>query len=279
MASDLSKHAQTVYNALRLRTNASGLVEARRRLLGEWTQLEWPAISRALEELRKAGLLHRVEGNGRGNVYKVGEPVQRTPRLEQFTSEDWVGWYRSLVREAAQQAPVGPSRLISRRLAALLEEVESPYLLALVLEQLTLGPTAYARRVGYGVSLLTAGVVHNAVQWDMGGYDPPWAILYYRRFARDPEEAAYIQYWLDMWRDARSGVPGTAPGVTINGQVQTSWGVVCAMALGRLEKVVTRLQERWDEEGQLTPRYWRESQLPPTEITELTSQMLQEARR
>ena len=99
----------------------------------------------------------------------------------------------------------------------------------------------FADVVGVTERLLTPGVFDIAVK-ELGGFEQPWEVLYYRRFADTPDEGAFFATWLSVLEDTLTANHGSEP--RIGNNVYESWDAVREIAQYRLQGAVTAVKER-----------------------------------
>ena len=175
--------------------------------------------------------------------------------------------FRRRVRAALGREVATPKGILRRAFERLLRDLDgNACMLAVVMDELVEGPDSYIHVVGANERLLTVGVVPTTVQ-RLGGYEQPWEALYYRRFARTEAEREFFRKWIGLLADAREA-PGNSE-ARVGEDLYVSWAYVQELAESHLQRAVTKLRQRFKDEGPQEEHDWREQPLPAEEPSAL----------
>lgn len=187
--------------------------------------------------------------------------------VESFKAEDWVAYFKRRVKATFGNDVSSPRGVIRKSFERLLDDLEgNACLLAVVIDELFSKEDSFIHVVGANERLLTIGVVANVVR-QLGGFEQPWDVLYYRRFARTEEEREYFRQWLGLLQDAKSAPQGSE--ARIGEDLFSSWGYVEKLARFKLDKAVSKIQQRFQYEGAQEEQDWHTQLLPEVEEPEL----------
>ena len=271
----MPSNEEALLRALRGLANPDGVVEQSFPRLSEVSGLSAGPYNRAVARLLEQGTIEDLGKVRRSTPRRFRvRSVEAAQGLAAFTSQDWRRWLDRLVRAHYHR----PLQMLEGEATFRLEQLSRqlpPEALALALEHVVIGPSAFITVVGPAAGLLTERVINRAIM-DLGGFGRPWEAMYYRRYARTGLEAEFFDHWLGMLTDALDAEEGVLMALDVD-QFLPRLALI-KRAEGELGRAVAEIRRRLREDGPQEEYSWTALPYPETMVTPETRELLREVR-